>query len=137
MMRSSAVPGGAPRVVVVGAGFAGLWAARALAGGPVDLLLIDRRNYHTFLPLLYQVAASEVEPEAIAYPVRSILRSIRNSRFMLADVERLDLDGRVLVTSAGPVAYDVLILALGSVSHYFNLPGAADHTFPLKTLEEG
>lgn len=136
-MRSSAVPGGAPRVVVVGAGFAGLWAARALAGGPVDLLLIDRRNYHTFLPLLYQVAASEVEPEAIAYPVRSILRSIRNSRFMLADVERLDLDGRVLVTSAGPVAYDVLILAQGSVSHYFNLPGAADHTFPLKTLEEG
>lgn len=125
------------RVVIVGAGFAGLWAARALAGAPVEILLIDRRNYHTFLPLLYQVAASEVEPEAIAYPVRSILRGIPNSRFMMADVARVDLRGRALETDGGRVPYDALILALGSTSHYFDLPGAAEHAFALKTLEEG
>lgn len=59
-----------PRVVIVGAGFGGLWSARALAGAPVEVLLLDRNNYHTLLPLLYQVAAAELEPEAIAYPVR-------------------------------------------------------------------
>lgn len=69
--------------MIVGAGFGGLWAARTLAGAPVDLLLIDRRNHHTFLPLPYQVAAAELEPAEIAYPVRSILRSVPNSQFIL------------------------------------------------------
>ena len=68
------------RVVIVGAGFAGLWAARRLERAPVDVLVIDRNNYHTFLPLLYQVAASELGPTSIAYPVRSILRRAANRR---------------------------------------------------------
>ncbi|HXF83083.1 MAG TPA: NAD(P)/FAD-dependent oxidoreductase [bacterium] len=124
-------------MVIVGGGFAGLWAVRALARAPVDVLLVDRRNYHTFLPLLYQVAASEVEPEAIAYPIRSILRAIPNGRFLMAEVETLDPAARLLVTTAGRISYDALILAVGSVPQYFDLPGAREFAFPLKTLEEG
>ena len=73
-----------PHVVVVGAGFGGLWAARSIVHFNVDLLLIDQNNYHTFLPLLYQVAAAELEAEEIAYPVRSILREFPNAEFALA-----------------------------------------------------
>ncbi|HYB75029.1 MAG TPA: NAD(P)/FAD-dependent oxidoreductase [Candidatus Sulfotelmatobacter sp.] len=126
-----------PRVVIVGAGFGGLWAARALAQTPVDALLVDRNNYHAFLPLLYQVAAAELEPEDIAYPVRSILRTLRHARFALADVEAIDLAGRVVKATERSIPYDFLILATGSVSHFFGVPGAARYAFPLKTMEQG
>ena len=75
--------GGRPRVVILGAGFGGLWAARALSRAPVTIDLIDRHNYHTFFPLLYEVGAAELEPEEIAHPVRSILRHATNARFCL------------------------------------------------------
>src|SRR2546428_674338 len=84
-----------PRVAVVGAGFGGLWAARALSRSPADVLLIDRNNYHTFLPLLYQVAAAELEPGDIVYPVRSILRGLPNADFALAEVRRIDFSERL------------------------------------------
>ncbi len=126
-----------PRVVIVGAGFGGLWAARSLARSPAEVLLIDRQNYHAFLPLLYQVAAAEIEPEAIAYPVRSILWKLPEVRFLLADVKGVDLGERVLETDGPVISYDFLILAAGSVSHFFGVPGAAEHAFPLKTLEQG
>jgi len=124
-------------VVIVGAGFAGLWAARELARAPVDVVLIDRNNYHTFFPLLYQVAAAEVEPEAIVYPVRSIFRKTPNVHFTMAEVSNLDLHARVLTTPDRTIPYDFLILATGSTTHFFGTPGAADFAFPLKTLEEG
>lgn len=126
-----------PRVVIVGAGFGGLWAVRALAAAPVDALLVDRNNYHAFLPLLYQVAAAELEPEDIAYPVRSILRTLRHVRFAFAEVQEIDLPGRVVRAGNGLLPYDFLILATGSVSHFFGVPGAAQHAFPLKTMEHG
>ncbi len=125
-----------PQVVIVGAGFAGLWAVRGLADAPVDVLLVDRNNYHTFLPLLYQVAAAELEPEAIAYPIRSILRGMPNARFLLAEVEGIDLAARQLQTSVGPVSYDYLVLALGSAPHFFGVSGAREHTFTLKSMED-
>ena len=77
-----------PRVVVLGAGFGGHWAARSLAHTRADVLLVDRNIYHTFLPLLYQVAAAELSPEDIVYPVRSILRKLPNVQFQLSDVHR-------------------------------------------------
>jgi NADH dehydrogenase len=126
-----------PRAVIVGAGFGGLWAARSLVHSPVEVLLIDRHNYHCFLPLLYQVAAAELEPEEIAYPVRSILWKLPNVRFVLADVKTVDLSQRVLETDGPAISYDFLILATGSVSHFFGVPGASEYTFPLKTLEQG
>ncbi len=126
-----------PQVVILGAGFGGLWAARHLTHSPADVLLVDQQNYHTFLPLLYQVASAELEPEDIAYPVRSILRSLPNVEFALAEVKGVDLSARTVQTEGAPISYDYLIVALGSITHYYGATGAAQHSFPLKTLDEG
>ncbi|NDY42116.1 NAD(P)/FAD-dependent oxidoreductase [Dissulfurirhabdus thermomarina] len=125
------------RVVIVGAGFAGLWAARTLAAAGADATLVDRNNYHTFLPLLYQVAAAEVEPEHIAYPARGIFRRRRGIRFVMAEVRGADLDRRVLFTDGPALAYDHLLLAPGSVPRFHGIPGADAHCFQLKELEQG
>ncbi len=127
---------GRPRIVVVGAGFGGLRAARALARAPVDVTLLDRRNYHLFQPLLYQVATAGLSPEDIARPVRAILRRQRNLRFRLAEVRHVDLSARRLETSAGAVGYDVLILAVGGATHWFGLESVERHAFGLKSIEE-
>lgn len=126
-----------PRVVVVGAGFGGLWAARGLADCPVEVFLLDRNNYHTFFPLLYQVAGAELEPEDIAYPVRSTLRKQSNISFAMAEVKGVDLTARTIRTDGGVISYDFLVVATGSRSHFFGVPGAAEHAFALRTLEQG
>jgi NADH dehydrogenase len=121
--------------VICGAGFGGLWAARRLVGEPVDVLLLDRNNYHTFFPLLYQVAAAELAPGDIAYPVRSILRKAPNVRFRMAEVCGLDLPGRSVITRSDRIPYDHLVLALGSVPNFFGVEGAAEHAFPLREMD--
>ncbi len=126
----------APHIVIVGAGFGGLWAAKALADKPVQVTLIDRNNYHTFLPLLYQVAAAELEPEQIGYPVRGILRHMENVHFALAEVTAINPGQNTLTTTTGKIRYDILILAAGSTTQFFGIPGAAAHTFSLKTMDE-
>lgn len=126
-----------PHIVIVGAGFGGLWAARALTRDPVRVTLLDKNNYHGFWPLLYQVAAAELEAEQIAYPLRRILRGRRNVSFVLGEVEELDLQAKALHTESQRLTYDYLILALGSTSTFFNIPGADTYTFPLKTMEDG
>lgn len=126
-----------PRVVIIGAGFGGLWAARALAGEAVTVRLLDRNNYHTFLPLLYQVAAAELEPSLIARSVRSLVHHQANARFLMAEVQSVDLGAQVVHTAGQAHPYDYLILALGSVNHFFDTPGAEAHCFTLKSLEEG
>src|SRR3989441_6460246 len=110
-----------PTVVVVGAGFGGLRAARALRKAPVDVVLVDRHNYHLFQPLLYQVATAGLEPEEIARPVRAILRRQSNAEFRMTEVTGLDAAGKRIVTTDGPVAYDYLILAVGGQTNYFGL----------------
>lgn len=125
-----------PRVVVAGAGFGGLWAARTLAGEEVDVVLVDRNNYHTFFPLLYQVAAAELVPSDIAYPVRSIFRSAGNVEVRMARVTGLDAGARVLHTSTGPLEYDALVLALGSIPHFFGVKGAEEYAFPLRWMDD-
>lgn len=126
-----------PHVIVVGAGFGGLWAARALTGEAVDVTLVDKDNYHAFWPLLYQVAAAELEVEQIAYPVRRILRRKRNVDFCLGEVREVDFEQQVVRTRRQTMRYDYLVLALGSTSSYFGIEGAEAYTFALKTMEEG
>jgi NADH dehydrogenase len=123
-----------PRVVIVGAGFGGLNAARALAGGDVDVLLVDRNNYHGFWPLLYQVATAGLEAEAIAYPVRAILRRQRNADFRMAEVTGVDLEQRLVLAGGHPIPYDYLILAAGSADNYFGNETIARNTLGLKDL---
>ena len=125
-----------PRVVVVGAGFGGLWAARALARAPVDVTILDRHNYHLFQPLLYQVATAGLEPESIARPVRTILRKQHNVDFRLTEVTGVDLARRELATGGGPVGYDYLVLALGGETNYFGLDELRRHAFGLKDIDE-
>jgi NADH:ubiquinone reductase (H+-translocating) len=128
---------GRPRVVIVGGGFGGLWAARALADVPVEVLVVDRNNYHTFLPLLYQVAAAELEPSQIGYPIRTILRGVHNADFVMGEVTAVDPEARQVQTKAALIDYDYLILATGSIPQFFGIPGAEAHTFPMKTMEDG
>lgn len=126
-----------PRVIVLGAGFGGLWASKALAVADVTVKLLDKNNYHTFLPLLYQVAAAEVEPGLIARSVRGLVRQHANVRFHMAEVERIDLQTQEVHSANLSFRYDYLILALGSVNHFFDTPGAAANCFTLKSIEEG
>jgi NADH dehydrogenase len=128
--------GDRPRVVVVGAGFGGITAARELAKFPVDVYLIDRNNYHTFTPLLYQVAAAEIEAGQVAHPVRSILRKYGNAHFVLGDVGVIDFDRQLVRTDELAIYYDYLILGLGSVSHFYGIPGAEEHAHQVKTLDQ-
>ncbi len=126
-----------PRVVIVGAGFGGLNAAQALGGSAVRVLLLDRNNYHGFWPLLYQVATAGLEPEAIAYPVRAILRKYRNVQFQMLDIARVDVAGRQVIAASGQaIPYDYLILSAGSTNNYFGNDSIAAHTFGLKDLDE-
>lgn len=103
---------------------------------PFEVVLLDCNNYHTFLPLLYQVAAAEIEPEEITYPVRSILRKMPNARFVMAEVRSVDFAARTINPGNHTIPYDYLILSVGSVSNFFGVAGAEEHAFPLKTMEQ-
>ncbi len=125
-----------PTVLIVGAGFAGLSCAKALARAPVRTILLDRNNYHQFSPLLYQVATSAVDSSDIAYPVRAILRKIPNAQFRLGDVEVVDLERRTVRTDRGSISYDFLVLACGSTSTYFGNESIAERSYAMKTLTD-
>src|SRR5436853_1495376 len=127
---------GVPRVAIVGAGFGGLNAAKALANAPVKITVIDRKNFHTFQPLLYQVATAGLSPGEIAAPIRSILRSHRNVEVLMAEVTGFDLERRIVHTPEVQVAYDYLIVAAGARHSYFG-HDEWEHNAPgLKTIED-
>jgi NADH dehydrogenase len=128
------------RVVIVGGGFGGLEAAKALDGAPVDIVLIDRANYHLFQPLLYQVAMAGLSPAEIASPIRGILAEQKNVRVMLGDVTRVDFDLRAVRVGSGDthedVAYDWLVLAIGAQTSYFGHDEWEVHAPGLKHIED-
>ena len=122
-------------VVIVGAGFGGLGVAEQLAHVPVEVTLIDQHDYHTFQPLLYQVATSLLNAEDVGAPIRGLFRHQDNVTFHMATVTQVDMPGHKIQLSDGKhVSYDYLVLAGGATVNYFNTPGAAEHAFPLYTL---
>ena len=124
-----------PHVVIVGAGFGGLGVAEHLAHLPVDVTLIDRHNYHTFQPLLYQVATSLLNAEDVGASVRSIFRSQENVNFQLGTVTGINVPSRkIQLEDGGEISYDYLVLAGGATVNYFGTRGAAEHAFPLYSL---
>jgi NADH dehydrogenase len=125
-----------PRVVIIGAGFGGLDAARALAGAPVQVTVVDRHNYHLFQPLLYQVATAALSPGDIASPIRWILRHQKNVEVLLADARAIDPAAHVVLTDRDPVPYDYLIVATGATHAYFGHPDWEKWAPGLKTLDD-
>ena len=125
------------RVVVVGAGFGGLRATKALRGAPVDVVLVDANNYHLFQPLLYQVATAGLDADDIAYPARGIFHRQANVDVVMGRVTGADLDRRELqVEGLGPLGYDSLVVGAGAVTATFGVPGVAEHAFALKNLQD-
>ena len=131
---------GRKRVVVIGGGFAGLHLIRrlehSLRGNAVELTLVDRQNYHLFTPLLYQVATGELPPHAVAYPLRDATAPARY-RFVQSEVEEIDLERRVVRMSEGELAYDHVVIAPGSVTNDYGIPGVREHALSVKTLADG
>src|SRR5262249_6221929 len=126
-----------PRVVVLGAGFAGLRAVRRLGRAGVPTLWIDARNYHCFVPLLYQVAIAGLEPQEIAYPARTIIRRLPTVDFRLARIVAGDPERQLVTTASGDVIhYSQLIVATGGTAADFGIPGVREHTFRLYDLED-
>lgn len=124
------------RVVIIGAGFGGLRAARDLHGKGLEVILIDRENYHLFQPLLYQVATASLEQESIAHPVRAIVRKWKDVSFRLGEVTDIDLDRKEVHTADGArIGYDYLVVAGGAATSFFGLDSVAEHAQELKTLD--
>ena len=124
------------RVVIVGCGFGGLFCARALKNAPIQLIVLDRNNYHLFQPLLYQVASAALAPADIAQPIRTILRGQTNAFVMLGEVERVALDQQCIFVKSTPVPYDYLVLAPGAVDNYFGHREWAKYAPGMKEVED-
>jgi NADH:ubiquinone reductase (H+-translocating) len=124
-------------VVILGAGFAGIGALKKLRNANVRITIIDKRDYHTFQPLLYQVATDELGPPEVGFPIRELLHGHDNITFHQAAAKSIDLVKKLVVTdSVGPIQYDYLVLALGAIVNFFHTPGADQYAFPLYTMED-
>ncbi len=125
-----------PKVVILGAGFGGLQAARSLARVPVEVTIIDRQNYHCFQPLLYQVATAALSPAEVAWPIRHILRRQQNATVYMAVVTGIDVPAHVVMTKAGPFPFDFLVVATGATHSYFGHNEWAACAPGLKRIED-
>jgi len=124
------------RVVIIGGGFAGLTLAKSLIKAKLQVVLIDKNNYHAFPPLLYQVATADLEATAIAFPFRKIFRNKKNFFFRLAEVLNINPDNQSISTNIGDISYDYLIIATGSKTNFFNMEGLKIRSMPMKNINQ-
>ncbi len=125
-----------PRVLIIGGGFAGINVAQALKNAPVQVVMFDKHNYHTFQPLLYQVATGGLEPDSIAFPLRKMFKKQQNFIFRMAEVLHVDADKQVVTTSIGEIKYDYLVVATGSRTNFFGLQGLESMSHGMKNIPE-
>lgn len=125
-----------PRLVIVGGGFGGLSLASSLKGVPMQVVLLDRNNYHTFQPLLYQVASSGLEPDSIAFPIRKIFRSQKNFEFRMTEVLEIFSKKKTVLTGIGELKYDYLVLATGSQTGFFGLKSVEQNSMAMKSIPQ-
>lgn len=125
-----------PRIVIIGGGFAGLALAKKLRDLPFQVVLLDRHNYHTFQPLLYQVATGGLEPDSIAFPLRKIFKGYKNLFFRLASFKKVNPKDKTIDTDLGSLSYDHLVLALGSKTNFFGDKNIIAHSSPMKTVPQ-
>ncbi len=126
-----------PHVVILGAGFAGMGVMKKLKKAPVRVAFIDKNDYHTFLPLLYQVATAELSQNEVGFPIREVLHGHESWEFHQAKVTGIDLAAkRVTAEGLGPISYDYLVIGLGAVVNFYGTKGAAEYAFPLYTMQD-
>ena len=128
------IPARRPHVVILGAGFGGLNAAQGLRNAPVDVTVVDRRNYHLFQPLLYQVATAALSPAQIAMPIRRILARQKNATVLMEKIDGIDAQARLVITESRRIAYDYLVIATGARHAYFGHDEWAETAPGLKTI---
>jgi len=124
------------RVVIIGGGFAGISLAKKLKDLDLQSVLIDKHNYHTFQPLLYQVSTSGLEPDSIAYPIRKVLKNLKNFHFRWANVESIDPANQLIHTTTGTLSYDYLVMATGTKTNYFGNQSIEKHAMPMKNVPQ-
>lgn len=127
---------GAPRIIVIGGGFAGISFIKKLQKEKVQIVLFDRHNYHTFQPLLYQVSTAGLEPDSIAYPLRKVFRKYKDFHFRMAEVENINTESSTISTSIGNLKYDYLIIATGTRTNFFGNESIAANSMPMKTVPQ-
>lgn len=125
-----------PRIIIIGGGFAGINLAKSLANKNVQVVLIDKRNYHTFQPLLYQVSSAGLEPDSIAYPLRKIIKKHKNTFFRLAEVNSINDETREVNTDIGKISFDYLVIATGTKTNYFGNASIETHSMPMKKVPQ-
>jgi len=125
-----------PRIIIIGGGFAGVALAKKLSKQEVQVVLLDKNNYHTFQPLLYQVSTGGLEPDSIAYPIRKILKDFPNFYFRLADVKEIDTEANQVNTNIGPLKFDYLVVASGSTTNFFGNSEVEKHSMAMKTIPQ-
>jgi NADH dehydrogenase len=124
------------RIIIIGAGFAGLRLARYLNGVDCEVFLIDRHNYHQFQPLMYQVATARLEPSSISFPLRKVFQYSKNVNIRITEVQKVDTDKKIVHTPIEDLSYDRLVIALGCTTNYFGNDRIESASFPMKSVPQ-